>query len=325
MRRAFAVRRFSWEKHMIKTSLKNFCNSILYVFIPMGIIYLFVLLALFGFLNAAIGSATSTLDELSELISGTVTQSEISVSDFIVYAGEKLTWDGNIFNYIGQIIDTEWVLTTIKEFFELLGSSSEAFTADFTAIVVNFSVAIRTQFALAIVCCYLGLLFANYATGFVVRRKNARRGFKKWVVANTVIPFVESLVLSGAFALAGVIRYYSLLVFAVIVTAYAFLALTSSWIVYGNKTVAFKDVVNGKNLLEYLVSVALIFLCVAAFFFLVMLINFVLAALIVIPIVVYALNIIKVNADSYVKGLAESKITAEQPAQTLSVPPESEE
>ncbi len=305
---------------MIKTSLKNFFNSILYVFIPMGIIYLFVLLAIFGFVTAAIGSATTTLGELSELVSSTVSQSEISVSEFIVYAGEKLTWDGNIFNYIGQIIDTGWALTTVEEFFKLLGTSSEAFTADFTAIVVDFSAAIKLQFTLAIVCCYLGLLLANYATGFMVRRKNARRGFKKWIVANTVIPFVESLVLSGAFALAGAIRYYSLLVFAVIVTAYAFLALTSSWIVYGNKTVPFKEVVNGKNLLEYLASVALIFLCVAAFFFLVMFINFILAALVVIPIVVYALNIIKVNADSYVKGLAEGKTAAKQPAPTVSAP-----
>ena len=267
---------------MIKTSLKNFFNSILYVFIPMGIIYLFVLLAIFGFVTAAIGSATTTLGELSELVSRT--------------------------------------LTTVEEFFKLLGTSSEAFTADFTAIVVDFSAAIKLQFTLAIVCCYLGLLLANYATGFMVRRKNARRGFKKWIVANTVIPFVESLVLSGAFALAGAIRYYSLLVFAVIVTAYAFLALTSSWIVYGNKTVPFKEVVNGKNLLEYLASVALIFLCVAAFFFLVMFINFILAALVVIPIVVYALNIIKVNADSYVKGLAEGKTAAKQPAPTVSAP-----
>ncbi len=297
---------------MIKSSLKNFCTSILYIFIPMGIIYLFVLLALFGFISAFFSSATSTLGQLSELVSSTVTSSEISVSNFITYASGKLVWDGNIINYIGQIIDTEWITTTVQEFFELLGSSSEVFTADFTNIVMEFSVAIKMQFVLAIVCCYLGLVFANFATAFMVRRKNARRGLKKWIVANTVIPFVESLVLGGAFALAAEIRYYSLLVFAVIATAYAFLALTSSWIVYGNKVLRFKEVVNGKNLLGYLASVGLIFLIVVAFFFLSMLLNTIFAVLIVIPVIVYALNIIRVNADSYVKNLAADKADSAQ-------------
>lgn len=308
---------------MIKTSLKNFFGSMLYIFVPMGIVYLFVLLALFGFALSAVGSATAMLGDLSDLVSSTVSQSEISVSEFIVYAGEKLTWDGNIFNYIGQIIDTQWVQTTVKEFFELLGSSSDVFTANFTEIVMDFVSSLKAQIAVVIVCCYLGLVFANFATGFVVRRKNARRGIKRWIVANTLIPFVESLVLGGAFALAAEIRYYALLVFAVIVTAYAFLALLSSWILYGNKIVAFKEVVNGRNLLEYLASVAIISLLVVAAFFLVMFINFILAVLIVVPVILYALNIVKVNADSYVKSLAEGR-AAERAAKEAAAQTEGE-
>lgn len=294
---------------MIKTSLKNFFTSMLYIFVPMGIVYLFVLLAMFGLAASAIGSAATMLDELSTLLTDTVSESNFSVTEFISFAADRLTWDGNIFHYVGQIIDTGWVRTTVKEFF---GSTSGDFTSDFTNIVMEFTSALKSQLTIAISCCAIGLVLANYATGFVVRRKNARRGFKRWIVANTVIPFVESLILGGAFALAAEIRYYALFAFAVVITAYGLLALISAWIVYKEKSLAFKDVVNGKNLLGQIASVAVIFLLVVAVFFLVSILNFMLAALVILPVVIYALNIIRVNSDSYVIGLAAKKAAIAQ-------------
>lgn len=288
---------------MIKTSLKNFFTSILYIFVPMGIVYLFVLLALFGLAGSAIGSAATMLDELSTLLADTVADAEFSVTDFIAFAADRLTWDGNIFHYVGQILDSGWVNTTVREFF---GSTSN-FTSDFTDIVMEFTSALKLQLTLAIATCAVGLVLANYATGFVVRRKNARRGFRRWIVANTVIPLVESLILGCAFALAAEIRYYALLAFAVVIIAYGLLALISSWIVYRNKSLPFKEVVNTKNLLGQIASVFIIFLLVVAVFFLVSILNFMLGALVILPVVIYALNIIRVDTDSYVIGLVTKK------------------
>lgn len=293
---------------MIKTSLKNFFTSMLYIFVPMGIVYLFVLLAMFGLVGSAIGSAATMLGELSELLRDTVSESNFSVTEFISFAADRLTWDGNIFHYVGQIIDTGWVQSTVKEFF----GSTTHITQDFTDIVMEFTSALKLQLTIAISTCVVGVVLANYATGFVVRRKNARRGFKRWIVANTVIPFVESLVLGGAFALAAEIRYYALLAFAVVILAYGFLALVSSWIVYKDKSLPFKEVVNTKNLLGQIASVAVIFLLVVAVFFLVSILNFILAALVILPVVIYAINLIRVNTDSYVLSLLAKKSAQEE-------------
>lgn len=293
---------------MIKTSLKNFFTSMLYIFVPMGIVYLFVLLAMFGLAGASIGSAATMLGELSELLRDTVSESNFSVTEFISFAADRLTWDGNIFHYVGQIIDTGWVQSTVKEFF----GSTTHITQDFTDIVMEFTSALKLQLTIAISTCVVGVVLANYATGFVVRRKNARRGFKRWIVANTVIPFVESLVLGGAFALAAEIRYYALLAFAVVILAYGFLALVSSWIVYKDKSLPFKEVVNTKNLLGQIASVAVIFLLVVAVFFLVSILNFILAALVILPVVIYAINLIRVNTDSYVLSLLAKKSAQEE-------------
>ncbi len=292
---------------MIKTALKNFFGSIIYIFVPMGIVYLFVLFALFLFALSAIGSASAMIGSLTDLVSETVTVSGISVSEFIVYAGEKLTWDGNIFHYIAQIIDTNWVQTTVMEFFELLDVSSESFAESFLGVVTEFTESVKAALALSVTLSALGFVLANYATGIVVRRKNARRGFKRWVIANTVIPFVESIVLGSAFALAGIIRYYVLLVFLVLICAYGYLALTSSWIVYGGGKIGYKEVVNVRNLLTQLGAIAIVVLIVALIFVLVMLLNFILAALVIIPVSLYAMNIIKVNSDAYVLQLVEGE------------------
>lgn len=292
---------------MIKTALKNFFGSIIYIFVPMGIIYLFVLFALFAFVLSFVGSAATMIGELSVLINDTALQTGSSVTDFVVYACKQLTWDGNIFHFIGQIVDTNWVEGTVREFLAILNVSSEAFTDSFLVVVREFTGSVKAAIGFSITLCVLGFVLANYATGFVVRRKNARRGLKKWVIANTVLPLVESIVLGGLAALTAVISYFAILVFVVTVFAYAFLALASSWIVYSEKKIPLKEVVTVRNMLSMLASMGVIILLVAILFVGIMILNFLLAVLVILPILLYALNIIKVNTDAYVIGLVAEK------------------
>ncbi len=291
---------------MVKTALKNFFKNIIYVFVPMGILYLFVLVALFALLGAFVGSAGDMLTELSALVSSTVETSGISVTKFIEFAAEELQGK-NIFETIQYILDTAWVTRTVQDFFSVLDESSSTFTGQFTEIVTEFSTGIKVAVGIAISWVTVGLTLSNFATRFVVRSKSARRGVKKWIVANTVIPIVQALLLVGTCFLAGIVQYYTLLVVVVLVVAFAYISLVSAWIVHGGGKVAYKELITGKNVLSELLSVIAVLAIVVAVFALFLILNPIVAVLVLIPLIVYAMNILSVNSESYVISLAEAK------------------
>ena len=99
---------------MIKKSLKNFGKNLIYVFVPMGIVYLFLLIAVFSLIGTVAGAAgdavTATVDELKVALE----ESDTSVTEFLSYSFSKINWKDNPFTIIKTILDTKWLSTTIK-------------------------------------------------------------------------------------------------------------------------------------------------------------------------------------------------------------------
>ena len=55
---------------MIKNSLKNFGKNLIYVFIPMGIVYLFLLIAVFSLIGVVFDAAGGVVRRPEALASG---------------------------------------------------------------------------------------------------------------------------------------------------------------------------------------------------------------------------------------------------------------
>lgn len=293
------------EGDLLGGTLKNFFGNLLYVFVPMGIFYLFLLVAIFGFAGAAFGSLGGAFTSIASLISSATEESGISVSEFLTHAAGEIDWGRNFFAIVAQILDTRWISRTVASFIELLGVSSENFNAELSAITGKLSEELHLAFSVAAVWISLGLLLANYVTLFFLRRKSARRSLSMWIVAATVLPVFQTLVLIGTVALAALVQYYSLLVAFAYLFAHGFFCLLSAWILHGRNKLPFKQVVNGKNILLYFASVGAIGLIVLAAFFLLAAFNDLLALLVLIPLCLYAINIVSVGADAYVASLAK--------------------
>ncbi len=288
---------------MVKNALLNFFKNLFFVFIPMGIVYLAFLVAGFAVIAALIESTGDLLSRLSELIHVSSEQSSVSVNEFLAYALGQLKWNGSLLDVLRQILSTDWIRTTVKGFFETLNASSEGFEAEFTVIIGDFAAQLKAYTATAGVICSVGLSLAVFATRFALRRRTAKRGVKKFLIAHTVVPVVQSVIVVASVVLFTVIRYYSLLVAVALIVLSGGVSLMTSWLIHRDETMRLKDILNAKNLLLHILSAAVIVLIVAAVFLLLCLLSPLFALLLTIPLAVYALAVADVNTDAYVLSM----------------------
>lgn len=291
---------------MIKNSLKNLGKNLVFIFVPMGIVYLFMLIAVFVFAGAAAGDIGATFSELSELLDKSLADSSEAIGDFFAYAMSQIDWNGNFGDTLQTLIDTNWLQNTFKGFVDTLSQSTEGFEQNVSDICARFAENMVADAAVAIALCVLGTLLANFATKFVLRSKLAKRSVKQFVIAHTLAPLAQTLLLVVSLALLATIRLYSLLVYAVFAVLMCILSLLSSYLIYRGNGLSLKQVMTAKNVLQHLASICIILLINFAVAVALCFINKLLAAILMIPILIYSANIIDVNSDSYVRAMAEA-------------------
>ncbi len=300
---------------MYRTAFKNFFKNIVYIFVPMGIVYLFLLIAIFTLFYAFVGQTGEMLAALIDLVKVSSEQSSADVSAFFAYAFEQIQWNGNFFDTLQEILDTEWLSTTVKGFFETLNASTEGFDASINAILSNYSAQLSMYFSIAVSIASLGVTLANFMTGWLIRRSAAKRTFKKFLVAHTVVPIVQSAVIIVSTALLSVIQYYTLLLFAAMAAISCAFSLTSSWLIHGKGKIGLKEVLTPRNIIKHIGILVLSFLMDVALAVLLFFVSPLLALLLMIPVFIYTFAIADVNTDSYMLYLVEKKAKAEASAQ----------
>ncbi len=301
---------------MFRTAFKNFTKNFVYIFVPMGIVYFFLLLALFWLVNALTGAAAQMLSDLAEVIQLSSQQSSADVTDFLSYAFGQIDWNGNFFATLSQIFDTNWLSSTVKGFFETLSASTEGFDESVRLVLSDFSSAVVAHISIAVSLFALGVTIANFTTGWLVRRNSAKRTVKKFIVAHTVVPIAQSAVIVASTVLLSVIQYYSLLVFIASLIITCGFSLTASWIIHGKGIIPLKEILTPKNIVKHVAILGLSFLLDIIIAVLLFLLSPLFAILLMIPVFIYTFVIADVNSDSYILYLVNKKqeTAAETPA-----------
>lgn len=306
---------------MIKNSLKNFFSNLLYVFIPMGIVYLFVLLAVFMFLGTAVQSFAGSLGDLVELVGTSVEQSSASVEDALAYSFGQIEWNGSLLSVLRQVLDVNWLQSTLVNFFETLNVSTAGFEAEFTAIVSDLKSTLLAQLGGAIALGAAGITIASYVTRFALRRKVAKRNVKKFVIAHTLAPLFEAVCVIAFLFLVSLIKMYSLIAMVAFVTFAGIINLATSWLVYNDKKISLKEVLTPGNVFQHFLFIVIVLVMNVALALLISLFNVVLALLILVPVAIYSINVVDCETDSYICSLVAKKEEQSDGAPTAVVDP----
>lgn len=290
---------------MVKNSLKNFGKNLVYSFVPMGTVYLFMLLAIAIFVSSALQNLSVTLNKIVETVGASMEQSSASVDDFLAYAFGRIDWNGNFFGILKKIVDMNWVSETVKGFFETLSASTEGFDAQINGIVSAFFDKMSVDIGVAVSLVAVGVWVANSVTRYVLRRRTAKRGIRNFLIAHTLVPFVQSIVVFVAGILFAFIKWFAILALFGAVALWAVVSLMNSYLIYCGKDVpiTLKDVITRRNVISHLL-VALIVLAIDIVLFVALwFIKPILSVLIIVPFLIYSINIVDLGSDSYVLGL----------------------
>ena len=165
------------------------------------------------------------------------------------------------------------------------------------SVITNLVVAISLLFA--------GVYFAGVATGYLVRRNTAKKNMKQVILNFIFSPLFLALTVFVLMWLAMLIKGYVLILLVVLGLVYEAISLTQAWFIYGRGKIKYKQAVNLKNVGSNVLAAVIIIAIVIALFVLLSFISKFIAVLVIVPVAVYSVNIIGVNADSYISELSE--------------------
>ena len=290
---------------MLKKALKNYFSSALYIFVAMGIIYLILIIVVFLFVMNTVQNLGVMFGDISDLIGNSVSLSDNAVEEFIDYTVDKIDWNADFVSIVKQIMDTNWIKTSIEGFLLTLNVSTENFTTEFDIILQNCLSSVITNLVVAISLLFAGVYFAGVATGYLVRRKTAKKNMKQVILNFIFSPLFLALTVFVLMWLAMLIKGYVLILLVVLGLVYEAISLTQAWFIYGRGKIKYKQAVNLKNVGSNVLAAVIIIAIVIALFVLLSFISKFIAVLVIVPVAVYSVNIIGVNADSYISELSE--------------------
>ncbi len=290
---------------MLKKALKNYFSSALYIFVAMGIIYLILIIVVFLFVMNTVQNLGVMFGDISDLIGNSVSLSGNAVEEFIDYTVDKIDWNADFVSIVKQIMDTNWIKTSVEGFLHTLNVSTENFTTEFDIILQNCLGSVITNLVVAISLLFAGVYFAGVATGYLVRRKTAKKNMKQVILNFIFSPLFLALTVFVLMWLAMLIKGYVLILLVVLGLVYEAISLTQAWFIYGRGKIKYKQAVNLKNVGSNVLVAVIIIAIVIALFVLLSFISKFIAVLVIVPVAVYSVNIIGVNADSYISELSE--------------------
>lgn len=290
---------------MLKKALKNYFSSALYIFVAMGIIYLILIIVVFLFVMNTVQNLGVMFGDIFDLIGNSVSVSGNAVEEFIDYTVDKIDWNADFVSIVKQIMDTNWIKTSVEGFLHTLNVSTENFTTEFDIILQNCLGSVITNLVVAISLLFAGVYFAGVATGYLVRRKTAKKNIKQVILNFIFSPLFLALTVFVLMWLAMLIKGYVLILLVVLGLVYEAISLTQAWFIYGRGKIKYKQAVNLKNVGSNVLAAVIIIAIVIALFVLLSFISKFIAVLVIVPVAVYSVNIIGVNADSYISELSE--------------------
>lgn len=290
---------------MFLRGIKNYFINLKYFFTPLGVIFLAIVIGLSVFIPGVIDSIKTLADGVSKLTS------EVSV-DFSALVDEiegaigALSWDDPI-GSLATIFDSEWLNNTILAGINTLVGDSGELAAQIIELVEVSVASIIGAAVVAIVFFVLGIVAGYFLTKILVRRSMARRTFFKYLLMS----FIDSLI---ALALIMFSMWMSSLwkggifVSAVLsVLIFGLISLSEAYIAHGWRKVEYRAVVNLKNIaLLLLTDIAILVISGCIIAAVGAIVNTITELLVALALIQIAFLVIGLNAEAYVKGLADA-------------------
>ena len=292
---------------MIKQSVKNYFKCLKYIFTPLGVLALGVMIGLSILIPGVISSVSEMTDKIAQASDKAI---DLSVMlDGFVDAVRELDWSDTV-GAVKQMFSESWLYEVFSENLDTLVGDIEVFTTAVSDAITMCVSKIAVYFAVLVVFTVIGFLAGFLLTKRFIRLDIAKRRFYKFlinatvdaVLTGTAVAFcvwITSLWLPGLFISAAVTYILS-----------AFISLTEAYITHGFKKVPFKKIVNIKNAAKLLLADLIIFVIAVTFVTVItVMTNAVIGLFVAMGFTDVTVAVMTLNAEAYVKVFAAAPQT----------------
>lgn len=290
---------------MIKHGLKNFAYNLKYFFTPLGTLALGVVIGLSILIPGVISSAATLAENVKTILAGSSIDFTV-LQDSVVKAVGDLDWN-NPLSALQTMISEEWLTDTLNACIDALIQSSEVYTLQLNAAVEEFIGAAAVYFTILAFFIVAGIAAGFFLTKFLVRRNMAKRAFRKYFLVSAI----DTLLVAAAATLT--LWLYALWQPSVFIFTFVWLficgviSLIEAYAVHGYKKIGWKKVINAKNAALLLATNLIIFILAwVATIVTVVITNGAVGLFVGFALFEIALIVISMNAESYVKTVADS-------------------
>lgn len=291
---------------MIKAGITNFFHSLKYIFTLLGTLFLGLILGL----SVALPAIFRAISELMQNINGLSSAVEIRFSDCINYfyeVGKSLNWS-NPAETIRIILNGEWIGSTLKEWLHIV--LGENYTEYHTSLVVftdTFQNDIGIALVFMLVFTLLGIAGGYFLTKYLIRRKIARRALWKYFLVSAIDSILSATLVAACTWFLSVWKPSILISTVLSLLLFGGISFFEAYVVHGWKKIALRDILTIKNIGCLLATDFIIFAVSAAIITaFILILNAVVGFFIGFALMEIAFMVIGMNAEAYVKSVADS-------------------
>ena len=285
---------------IFKTSLINFLRSLKYIFTPLGVLCLFLVIGFSIAIPNIINSVHTLVDTITETFGQyKVNSGTVSIA-LLNFAKSLNTGSVSILDFTDASFLTNSLKTLLKDIFPNLDVDVAEVGALVTATVSEINIAFAVIFGVV-----------GFVAGIFVTGSQIHSAIRKRTIGKLIIFAIIDSIISIAVIYLAVFSIASLGLWGIAITVALFIAQSifsffEGWLIHGRKVIKLRKVLNFKNVFFLLLSTIVIILIGVGITALVNLANMIaVTAIIALTLFIVSQVVIACNAESYVITMVE--------------------
>ena len=292
---------------MVGTCVKNFFKSLLFYFIPLGVMAFFVVLYLASAIPSSINLVKDTFQQIATKVAAQ-TYDWNQVSSILLSKGMEIYSDPTM---LASLLGDSSQLVNLLKDTAMEAFGIESLTEEVVALLQNLVYELAFKLIGLVIIVILGVFFGFVFLEVVLRRFLTNVNMFKAIL----ISLLNGIIGIGIFILLGYLNIQNLqvamwIILVVAILAALLLSLVEAYLFYGIKKVRFLQVLNFKTIFTLLLgNVICIALCVGICLACSLIPSVFTRFFVMIPFMMLTLCVIELNAGAYVSKLVgENKI-----------------
>ena len=291
---------------MVKNGLKNFFHCLRYYLTPLGIFAIALVIAFSVALPGLIKAPKELFDGISQILN-----TPADWNAFFNYIVDKVTafdWGNDLAGSAATVFNKTWLTTTLLEAIKEAFSSSGDVTEEIINLITKCIAGILLNIVIGLAIIVVGFI-AGYIVLKMQIKRNIAKGKLRKVFLGSILKIVIDVILMGLGIWMTIKWSWSIFIFLLMfVFINGFGNLIEAYIVYGTDNLKFKEVVNFKNFfLMYLTSLIIYAIGIGVTMGIALLLNNFVGLFLGLPLIEITMLVVGLNADSYVKEMADEK------------------